>query len=151
MIRLLLIGLLAFAAYQLVPGLSDAFDRAKDVATAEVDSDCEKPAGVQRIVFSERKYPHIAAHFRAAKKDGWPVKLRIERDRSDDRRDRLMETQPSPPEGYDRDEYPPAVGRIGWRADVKLVPSSENRSHGSKLGAKLSEFCDGTHFRYVFR
>jgi hypothetical protein len=35
-------------------------------------------------------------------------------------------------------------------ADVKYVPSSENRSHGSSLGAKLHGLCNGTRFRYVF-
>ena len=66
-------------------------------------------------------------------------------------------------EGQDRDEYPPAVGRgkgaglergrnpRGWKADVRYVPSSENRSHGAALGAKLDDFCNGTRFRYVFR
>ena len=39
----------------------------------------------------------------------------------------------------------------GWKADVRLVPSSENRSHGATMGAKLSAFCDGVRFRYVFR
>ena len=38
----------------------------------------------------------------------------------------------------------------GWKADVRYVPSSENRSHGSSLGIKLRRFCDGTRFRYVF-
>jgi hypothetical protein len=60
----------------------------------------------------------------------------------------------------DRDEYPPAsdadaaAARTsnprGWLADVMLVPSSENRSHGSTMGLKLRRFCDGTRFRYVF-
>jgi hypothetical protein len=61
------------------------------------------------------------------------------------------------------DEYPPAVGRgkgaglergrnpRGWKADVRYVASSENRSHGASLGAKLRDFCSGTRFRYVFR
>ena len=39
----------------------------------------------------------------------------------------------------------------GWKADVRYVPSSENRSHGASLGAKLADFCNGTRFRYVFR
>ena len=38
----------------------------------------------------------------------------------------------------------------GWMADVEYVPSTENRSHGSSLGAKLRRFCNGTRFRYVF-
>jgi hypothetical protein len=57
---------------------------------------------------------------------------------------------------------PPAVGRgkgpglergvdpRGWRADVRYVPSHENRSHGSTMGIKLRRFCNGTRFRYVF-
>ena len=39
---------------------------------------------------------------------------------------------------------------IGWKADVAYVPSKENRSHGSALGAKLRGFCDGTRFEYAF-
>ena len=77
------------------------------------------------------------------------------------RRDKLLEGFPIR-DGFDRDEYPPAVGRgrgkglergrnpRGWKADVRYVPSSENRSHGSVLGIKLRRFCDGTRFRYVF-
>jgi len=80
---------------------------------------------------------------------------------ADARRDRLLENYPTR-DGYDRDEYPAAVGRgkgrglergrnpRGWKADVRYVPSSENRSHGASLGAKLRDFCNGTRFRYVF-
>ena len=39
----------------------------------------------------------------------------------------------------------------GWKADVRYVPSSENRSHGATLGDRLERFCNGTRFRYVFR
>jgi hypothetical protein len=68
--------------------------------------------------------------------------------------------------GFDRDEYPADVGRgkandgfrglvrginpTGWMADVDYAPSSENRSHGGSLGAKLKPFCDGTKFEYAF-
>ena len=38
----------------------------------------------------------------------------------------------------------------GWKADVRYVPSSENRSHGSSMGAKLRRFCNGVRFRYAF-
>jgi hypothetical protein len=77
-----------------------------------------------------------------------------------DRRTRLLE-HVATKRGYDRDEYPPALGRHcmglttgadphGWRADVALVPSHENRSHGSTMGLELRRFCSGTKFRYVF-
>lgn len=58
-----------------------------------------------------------------------------------ERRDRLLQGVPTKA-GYDREKYPPAVGRgrghgltrgsnpTGWMADVEYVPSSENRSHG---------------------
>ena len=81
---------------------------------------------------------------------------------ANDRRERLLRDIPTR-DGFDRDEYPPAVGRgrgsglergrdpRGWKADVRYVPSSENRSHGASLGNKLADFCDRTRFRYVFR
>jgi hypothetical protein len=123
---------------------------------------CTKPRGVQRLVFSKTKYPNIRKHFLAALHKGWPRRLIVNRRGADARRDRLLEHIPTK-DGYDRDEYPPAVGRgkgkglmrgqhpRGWKADVRYVPSSENRSHGASLGAKLERFCDGTRFRYVFR
>jgi hypothetical protein len=124
--------------------------------------DCTTPTGVQRLVFSQSKYPNIRRHFRGALRRGWPVRLVVNRPGADDRRDRLLEDIPTR-DGFDRDEYPPAVGRgkgtglergrnpRGWKADVRYVESSENRSHGASLGAKLRDYCSGTRFRYVFR
>jgi hypothetical protein len=122
---------------------------------------CTRPRGIQTISFSATKYPNIRAHFRGALRRGWPRTLVVNRPGTDDRRDRLLEDIPTR-DGFDRDEYPPAVGRgrgkglvsgsnpRGWRADVRYVESSENRSHGSSLGGKLRRFCNGTRFRYVF-
>jgi len=117
---------------------------------------------VQRLVFSRSRYPHIGRHFRGALRRGWPRRLVLNRPGADARRDRALEDIPTR-DGFDRDEYPPAVGRgkgpglergrhpRGWKADVLYVPSSENRSHGAVLGNKLEPFYDGTRFRYVFR
>jgi hypothetical protein len=125
------------------------------------DKSCERPARRVSISFSATKYRNIRRHFRAAVANGWPRTLVLNRPRADERRDRLLEGYPTR-EGFDRDEYPPAVGRgegkglergrnpRGWKADVAYVPSSENRSHGSTMGTKLRRFCDGTRFRYVF-
>ncbi|MBJ7331456.1 MAG: hypothetical protein JHC95_16305 [Solirubrobacteraceae bacterium] len=122
---------------------------------------CRKPTGVQDIGFSATKYRHIRAHFLAAVKAGWPRILVVNRPGADARRDRLLEGYETR-KGYDRDEYPPAVGRgrgpgltrgsdpTGWRASVRYVASGENRSHGSTMGTKLRRFCNGTRFRYVF-
>jgi len=90
----------------------------------------------------------------------------VNRPGADDRRDRLLASSIPTKAGFDRDEYPAAVGRgrangssrglvrganpRGWQADVAYVPSSENRSHGSSLGAKLRRYCNGVKFRYAF-
>ena len=122
---------------------------------------CVRPSAVQNISFSKTKYPNIRRHFLDALRKGWPRTLVLNRSGADARRDRLLAPYPTRP-GQDRDEYPPAVGRgkgpglergvnpRGWRADVRYVPSHENRSHGSTMGIKLRRFCNGTRFRYVF-
>ncbi len=125
---------------------------------------CSRPSGVQRIVFSRAKYPGIRRHYLRAVGSGWPRILVVNRPGADARRDRLIDDGSLPPRaGFDRDEYPPAVGRgrgtsalkrginpIGWRAHLGYVRSSENRSHGASLGGKLRRFCNGTRFRYIF-
>jgi hypothetical protein len=110
---------------------------------------CTKPSAVQSVTFSAAKYPHIRAHFRAAVRRGWPRTLVLNRPGADARRDRLLRNISTRP-AFDRDEYPPAVGRRGWRADVRYVESRENESHGASLGGQLRRFCNGTRFRYRF-
>ena len=124
-------------------------------------SGCVRPTAVQNISFSATKYPNIRRHFLDALREGWPRTLVLNRAGAAARRERLLAPYPTGP-GQDRDEYPPAVGRgtgpglergvnpRGWRADVRYVPSHENRSHGSTMGIKLRRFCNGTRFRYVF-
>jgi hypothetical protein len=143
------------------PGSGGSADDLGDEPPASGQPSCTKPRAVQRLVFSARKYPHIRSHYQAAVRKGWPKILVLNRPGADARRDRLLEDIPTRA-GQDRDEYPPAVGRgkgkglgrgtdpRGWKADVRYVPSSENRSHGSSLGAKLRRFCNGTRFRYAF-
>jgi hypothetical protein len=127
----------------------------------EDDDSCTKPTAVQRLVFSARKYPNISSHVRGAIRRGWPRILVLNRPGAAQRRNQLLEDVPTK-RGFDRDEYPPAVGRgkgpglqrgtrpRGWKADVRYVPSSENRSHGAVLGNLLEDFCNGTRFRYAF-
>lgn len=133
---------------------------------ARTTSACSRPTSVQSLRFSAAKYPNIWKHTKAAIALGWPSVMVVNRRGTDQRRDRLLQGIATR-SGFDRDEYPAAVGRgrangskhglvrgtgpIGWKADVMYVPSSENRSHGSSLGSKLRRFCEGTRFRYVFR
>ncbi len=137
-----------------------------DGGPAPAPAPCTRPSGVKRIVFRRASYPNIRRHYLAALDRGWPKVMVINRPGADARRDRLLRGVPTR-DGFDRDEYPAAVGRgrpngssrglvrgrnpRGWMADVAYVPSSENRSHESSLGAKLRPFCNGTRFRYVFR
>ena len=126
------------------------------------EAGCTKPLGVQQIGFSATKYPNIRRHFLDAVHHGWPSILVLDRTGASSRRDRLL-SGVATKAGFDRDEYPPAVGRgrgssglrrganpVGWMASVKLVPSGENRSHGSVMGIKLRRFCSGTRFSYRF-
>src|SRR5215218_721889 len=117
-------------------------------ATGAGTAECVRPSGVQRMVFSAEKYPNVQRHFRGAFRRGWPRRLVVNRRGADARRERVLRDIPTR-EGFDRDEYPPAVGRgrgpglergrnpRGWKADVRYVPSSENRSHGATLGDRL--------------
>jgi hypothetical protein len=146
-LRLILLVLCAAVAALAVVGVGGEVGTPSRDGRAE--RSCVTPAGVARISFSLSRYPHIRRHFEAAVARGWPVVLVLNRDGADRRRERLLDAYRTRP-GMDRDEYPPAVGRRRWRADVAYVPSAENRSHGSTLGIKLRRFCDGTRFRYVF-
>jgi len=146
------------------PGASTA-PPPRSPPAAKPKSGCTRPATVQRLRFSTSKYPNIKRHAETAIAKGWPSVMVLNRPGADERRARLLRGVPTKP-GFDRDEYPAAVGRgradgarrglvrelnpKGWLADVMYVPSGENRSHGSVLGSKLRGFCNGTRFRYAF-
>lgn len=152
-----LAALMAVATLMLMHGASGA-SAPRSAAAAQK---CSKPKRVQAIEFDVRKYRQIRRHMRVAIRRGWPRVLVLNRRRSEARRDRLLADSDTKA-GFDRDEYPPAVGRgrgkglergkdpRGWRADVAYVDTSENRSHGASLGGQLRRYCDGTRFKYVF-
>jgi hypothetical protein len=133
----------------LLAGCADIVVAERPPAPRTPSRACVSPAGVANISFSRTKYPNILRHYRAAVAEGWPRVLVLNRSGADGRRSRLLRAFTTR-RGMDRDEYPPAVARDGYRADVAYVPSSENRSHGARMGVKLRRFCDGTRFRYVF-
>jgi hypothetical protein len=119
------------------------------VASATDGTGCKRPSGVVSVGFSKTKFPHIRSHELAAIRRGYPRVLTIERDGAASRREHLLADIPTRP-GYDRDEFPPAVGRSVVKADVAYVPSLENRSHGSVMGTKLRRYCSGVRFRYAW-
>jgi hypothetical protein len=116
---------------------------------AAIGDTCElKPHAVIRVVLPPARYPHILAHVRYATSHGWPRVLVVNRRGAAHRRDVATSVLPTRP-GFDRDEYPAAVGRTTLTADVRYVPSGENRSQGATMGARLAPFCDGQRFRLV--
>jgi hypothetical protein len=124
-------------------------ERATPTPTPTPSRSCVSLKGVANISFSKTKYPNIRRHYEAALAEGWPRVLVLNRSGADTRRSRLLR-RIATRSGMDRDEYPPAFARGSYRADVAYVPSSENRSHGARMGIKLRRYCDGTRFRYVF-
>jgi hypothetical protein len=102
---------------------------AQDTGAGAGRADCVRPSGVQRIVFSARKYPNVRRRFRGAVRRGWPRPPGGQSSRGGCRRERALRDIPTR-EGFYRDECPPAVGRgrgrglergrnpRGWKADV---------------------------------
>jgi hypothetical protein len=145
MLRLALLCCLA----ALAAGCADVTVVTERPSPAPAARACVSPRDEVKIGFSKTKYPNIRRHYLAAVRDGWPKVLTVHRAGADARRDKLLRPIATR-RGMDRDEYPPAVARGSYRADVAYVPSSENRSHGSTMGLKLRRYCDGTRFEYVF-
>jgi hypothetical protein len=109
---------------------------------------CTKTKKIIKVRLERERYPNILAHIDTAVTEGWPRVLRINRVGADERRDKALAGIPTKP-GFDRDEWPAAMARKTWRTHVAYVPSSENRSAGSKMGNALSAYCDGVRFTIV--
>ena len=94
---------------------------------------CSRPASVQRLRFCAAKYPNIKKHTKAAIANGWPRVMVLNRPRNGDRRERLLENIPTMA-GFDRDEYPAAVGRGrangSQRGLVRAQPDGLDRRRG---------------------
>jgi hypothetical protein len=108
---------------------------------------CRRLRGVLVVLISPGRYPYTADHVVDAIAAGEPGILHLDRAGADANRDASLRGIPTRA-GYDRDEYPPAVSREGGRgADVRYVPSSDNRGAGTVMGERLSPYCDGQRFR----
>jgi len=132
-------------------------------APGQTAAECRRPAGVQRIVFSGARYPNVRRHLRrAVLQRGSATSARRQSRRADERRERLLRDIPTR-EGFDRDEYPPAVGRgrgpglERGRTHADGKPTCATSRHqrtaptAHHTGAQLQPLCNGTRFRYVFR
>ncbi|HEV2057778.1 MAG TPA: hypothetical protein VGR11_00390 [Solirubrobacteraceae bacterium] len=136
---------------------------ADDAAPPAPATACIRPKAVARIAFSKARHRNVRAHYMRAVRRGWPRTLVVNRRSAQRRSARLLKNSRSV-KGRSPVAYPPAVGRgrggrgltrgkapAGWRAHVAYLPSRERRSHDAILKAKLTRFCDGTRFRYIFR
>lgn len=108
-----------------------------------------KPIAARTLAFSLARYPNVADHIRDAIKAGESSVCTLDREGADERRDAAVKGHAAA-KGMDRDEYPFAVCLEGGKgADVRLVPSGENRSAGAWMGNKLEQLPDGTRVLVV--
>jgi len=108
---------------------------------------CSRQRSSISIRLSRSRYPYTTAHITDAIASGEAALLHIDRAGADQNRRESLRGIPTKPL-YDRDEYPPAVSREGgYHADVRYVPSADNRGAGSVMGAELSGWCGGQPFR----
>lgn len=99
------------------------------------------------VEISKKKYPESAGHIEAAQQAGQPKELTLDRkNAAKRRREALRKTNPK--EGFDRDEYPPAMSEEGGsRASVDYVNPSDNRGAGACIGAQCRKVPDGKKVR----
>ena len=122
---------------------------------------CKKTKKVVRVRFDRKVFVNLRKHYRVAIERGWPKVLVLNRKGAAARTKKVLariETRA----GYDRDEYPPAIGRgkgkglrqgrrpRGWVADVGYVLSPVGVMANLTIAAKLAPYCGGTRFRYAW-
>jgi hypothetical protein len=116
-------------------------------ATVDQHRACRRSRSVVVVPLSGRRYPETAAHVLDAIAAGHPRILHLERSGAAANRARSLAGIPTRA-GRDREEYPPAVSREGGAgADVRYVPSADNRGAGAVMGERLGRYCDGQRFR----
>jgi Deoxyribonuclease NucA/NucB len=114
---------------------------------AGAGASCTHPRRVVRVTLDSGRYPATADHIHDAIARGEPAVVHIDRgDAAEHRTESLAGAATRP--GYDRDEWPMAMTQEdGPDANIRLVPSADNRGAGSSIAGQLRDFCDGTAFR----
>jgi hypothetical protein len=128
-------------------GRSDLSSQASARAATIEAAACRTVRRTVSVRLDDDRYPRTTDHILDAIRSGERRLLHIERRGADRRRAEALRGIPTRP-GYDRDEYPPASTREGGRgADVRYVPSRDNRGAGAVMGGQLRPFCNGQAFR----
>jgi hypothetical protein len=114
---------------------------------------CDGRVAVIELPRSE--FPRIVDHIEDSWAACYPRVLRVNREGSERRRDRLLSRwearHPQPKgDGLDLDEEPAAVLRRSWMASVRPIAQRENRRAGQRLGAELRGVPNGACVRYDF-
>nr|WP_308314740.1 NucA/NucB deoxyribonuclease domain-containing protein [Bacillus sp. V3-13] len=100
------------------------------------------------VTFPSSRYPYTADHIRDAIAAGHSSVCTIDRAGADQNREESLRGIPTK-KGYDRDEWPMAMCEEGGAgADVRYVPSSDNRGAGAWVGNQLSKYPDGTRVKF---
>jgi hypothetical protein len=116
-------------------------------ATAARRRRCRRVRGVVAVRISARRYPTTADHVLDALAAGHPLILHLDRTGADANRARSLGDIPTR-RGYDRYECPPAVSREGGAsADVRYVPSADNRGAGAVPGEHFERYRVGQRSR----
>ncbi|TYP70213.1 NucA/NucB deoxyribonuclease domain-containing protein [Paenibacillus methanolicus] len=117
-----------------------AFPPAKTDAAASYDA---------VIYFPFNRYPLTGDHIRDAIAAGESAICTIDRAGADQNRKESLAGIPTK-SGHDRDEWPMAMcAEGGYGADVRYVPSSDNRGAGAWVGNQLSKYANGKRIKFV--
>ncbi|PLT45478.1 competence [Paenibacillus pasadenensis] len=110
----------------------------------------EAAAGYDAVIyFPFDRYPLTGDHIRDAIADGHSAICTIDRAGADANRKESLKGIPTK-SGYDRDEWPMAMcDEGGAGADVRYVPSSDNRGAGAWVGNQLSSYANGKRIKFV--
>lgn len=116
-------------------------DRSADPA------DCRFSHRVVRVKIDPSRYPESADHIDDVRASGeYPRIWHLDRTGADHNRELSLAGIPTVA-GHDRDELPPASSFEGGAgADVRSIPSADNRGSGSSLGSQLAPYCSGQAF-----
>lgn len=136
--------LASMAAGVLVVAPAADLGSAQTVAYA---ASCERQDRSVIVSLDESRYPYTTDHTEDAIRAGEAALLHIDRFGADQNREESLRGIPTR-SGYDRDEYPPAVSSEGGSgADVRYVPSGDNRGAGASMGSQLEGWCEDQPFR----
>jgi hypothetical protein len=103
------------------------------------------------VTIDRSLYPEAAQHIEDAQAAGQPEILTLDRSATAENRAAALQTT-LPVQGFDRDEYPPAMTKEGGsNSDVVYVNPSDNRGAGASFGNQVRNLPDGARVKVVVK